>query len=108
MFFTSFGHDGSTWENETFHKHLIEGFKWSLKLTDGPSEPNPDLQAQVSFKAFTVFASQKMNLDHDKILKTMMAKSADAKFIKLLRENSWKSKGRNIDIIKAVLAEVKQ
>ena len=41
VFFTSLGHNGSTWENETFHKHLIEGFKWSLKLTDDPSEPNP-------------------------------------------------------------------
>ena len=107
VFFTNLGHNGSTWENKTFQKHLIEGFKWSLKLTDGPAEPNPELQARESIKAFALFASQKMNLDHDKLLKDMMAKSGDAKFIKLVRENGWKSKGRNMDLIKAVLAEVK-
>ena len=107
MFFTNLGHNGSTWENETFHKHLIEGFKWSLNLTDGPSEPNPDLQAQESIKAFALFASQKLNLNHDMLLKDMMGKAGDEKFIKLLRENSWNSRGKNMDLIKEVLAEVK-
>jgi len=107
VFFTNLGHNGSTWENETYHKHLIEGFKWSLKLTDGPAEPNPELQAQESIKAFALFASQKMKLDHDKLLKDMMAKASDEKFIKLLRENSWKSKGRDMNLIKAVIAEIK-
>jgi len=107
VFFTNLGHNGSTWENETFHKHLIEGFKWSLKLTDGPSKPNPELQAKESIKAFALFASQKLKLDHDMLLKDMMAKADDEKFIKLLRENSWKSRGRDMNLIKAVLAEVK-
>ena len=48
-----------------------------------------------------------MNHDHDKLLKSMIAKSADAKFIKLVRENGWKSNGRNMNLIKAVLAKVK-
>ena len=107
VFFTNLGHNGSTWENETFHKHLIEGFKWSLKLTDGPSAPNPDLQAKESIKAFALFASQKLNLNHDMLLKDMMTKAGDEKFIKLLRENSWKSRGKNMDLIKEILAEVK-
>jgi hypothetical protein len=37
----------------------------------------------------------------------MMGKAGDEKFIKLLRENSWNSRGKNMDLIKEVLAEVK-
>jgi hypothetical protein len=48
-----------------------------------------------------------MKLDHDKLIKDMMAKASDEKFIKLLRENSWKSKGRDMNLIKAVIAEIK-
>ena len=37
-----------------------------------------------------------------------LANSSHAgEFRKLVRENGWKSKGRNMDLIKAVLAEVK-
>ena len=107
VFFTSLGHNGSTWENETFHKHLIEGFKWSLKLTDGPSEPNPDLQAQESIKAFALFASQKLQLNESELVKKMQAKADDDQFIKLLRENSWKSRGKDMKLIQAVLDQLK-
>ena len=107
VFFTNLGHNGSTWENETFHKHLIEGFKWSLKLTDGPSEPNPDLQAQESIKAFALFASQKLQLNESELVKKMQAKADDEQFIKLLRENSWKSRGKDMKLIQAVLDQLK-
>ena len=107
VFFTNLGHNGSTWENETFHKHLIEGFKWSLKLTDGPSEPNPELQAQESIKAFALFASQKLQLNESELVKKMRAKADDDQFIKLLRENSWKSRGKDMKLIQAVLDQLK-
>ncbi|MBR91055.1 MAG: glycosyl hydrolase [Verrucomicrobiales bacterium] len=103
VFFTNLGHNGSTWENETFHKHLIEGFKWSLKLTDGPSEPNPDVQALESMKAFALFAAQRLKLDEAELLGKMKAKAKDEKFIKLLRENSWKSRGRDMKLIQQVI-----
>ena len=107
VFFTNLGHNGSTWENGTFHKHLIEGFKWSLKLTDGPSEPNPELQAQESIKAFALFASQKLQLNESELVKKMQAKADDDQFIKLLRENSWKSRGKDMKLIQAVLDQLK-
>ena len=107
VFFTNLGHNGSTWENETFHKHLIEGFKWSLKLTDGPSEPNPELQVQESIKAFALFASQKLQLNESELVKKMKAKADDDQFIKLLRENSWKSRGKDMKLIQAVLDQLK-
>ena len=103
VFFTNLGHNGSTWENETYHKHLVEGFKWALKLTDGPAEPNPEVQAQQSIKAFALFASQKLKLNQAELAKKMQAKAGDAEFIKLLRENSWKSKGRDMKLIQEVL-----
>ena len=107
VFFTNLGHNGSTWENETYHKHLIEGFKWSLKLTDGPSEPNPELQVQESIKAFALFASQKLQLNESELVKKMKAKADDDQFIKLLRENSWKSRGKDMKLIQAVLDQLK-
>ena len=103
VFFTNLGHNGSTWENEIYHKHLVAGFKWALKLTDGPAEPNPEVQAQQSIKAFALFASQKLKLNQAELAKKMQAKAGDAEFIKLLRENSWKSKGRDMKLIQEVL-----
>ena len=103
VFFTNLGHNGSTWENETYQKHLVAGFKWSLKLTDGPAEPNPEVQAQQSIKAFALFASQKLKLNQAELAKKMQAKAGNAEFIKLLRENSWKSKGRDMKLIQEVL-----
>ena len=103
VFFTNLGHNGSTWENETYHKHLVAGFKWALKLTDGPAEPNPEVQAQQSIKAFALFASQKLKLNQAELVKKMQAKAGDAEFIKLLLENSWKSKGRDMKLIQEVL-----
>ncbi|MEC8929048.1 MAG: ThuA domain-containing protein [Verrucomicrobiota bacterium] len=103
VFFTNLGHNKSTWDNPTYHKHLVEGFKWALKITDGPSVPNPDMQAQESMKAFALFAAQKLKLNEAELMKKLQAKADDAKFIQLLRDNSWKSRGRNMKLIQEVL-----
>ena len=103
VFFTNLGHNKSTWDNPTYHKHLVEGFKWALKITDGPSTPNPDMQAQESMKAFALFAAQKLKLNEAELMKKLQAKADDAKFIQLLRDNSWKSRGRNMKLIQEVL-----
>jgi len=103
VFFTNLGHNKSTWDNPTYHKHLVEGFKWALKITDGPSAPNPDMQAQESMKAFALFAAQKLKLNEAELMKKLQAKADDAKFIQLLRDNSWKSRGRNMKLIQEVL-----
>jgi hypothetical protein len=81
----------------------VEGFKWALKITDGPSAPNPDMQAQESMKAFALFAAQKLKLNEAELMKKLQAKADDAKFIQLLRDNSWKSRGRNMKLIQEVL-----
>ena len=94
VFFTNLGHNKSTWDNPTYHKHLVEGFKWALKITDGPSAPNPDMQAQESMKAFALFAAQKLKLNEAELMKKLQAKADDAKFIQLLRDNSWQRRGR--------------
>ena len=107
VFFTNLGHNNSTWENEMYHKHLVEGFKWALKITDGPSEPNPEMQAQQSINAFALFASQKLNLNQAELTKKMQAKAGNEEFITLLRENSWKSRGKNMKLIQEVLDALK-
>ncbi len=103
VFFTNLGHNKSTWDNPTYHKHLVEGFKWALKITDGPSAPNPDMQAQESMKAFALFAAQKLKLNEAELMKKLQAKADDGKFIQLLRDNSWRSRGRNMKLIQEVL-----
>ena len=107
VFFTNLGHNNSTWENEMYHKHLVEGFRWALKITDGPSEPNPEMQAQQSINAFALFASQKLNLNQAELTKKMQAKAGNKEFITLLRENSWKSRGKNMKLIQEVLDALK-
>ena len=107
VFFTNLGHNGSTWENETYHKHLIEGFKWSLKLTDGPAEPNVKLQAEESIKAFCLVAAKQLKLDESELLKKCRAKADEAAFIKLLRDNGWKSRGKNNKLLQDVVDALK-
>ena len=107
VLFTNLGHNNSTWENEMYHKHLVEGFRWALKITDGPSEPNPEMQAQQSINAFALFASQKLNLNQAELTKKMQAKAGNEEFITLLRENSWKSRGKNMKLIQEVLDALK-
>jgi uncharacterized protein len=51
MFYTNFGHNESTWKDERFHKHILEGVRWAAKITDGPSKPNPELQVELEKKS---------------------------------------------------------
>jgi hypothetical protein len=48
LFYTNLGHNESTWKDERFRKHILEGVKWAAKLTEGPAEPNPALQAELA------------------------------------------------------------
>ena len=107
VFFTNLGHNGSTWNNPKYHQHLVEGFKWSLGLTEGPSKPNPEVQAQESIKAFALWTAKVRKLNHDQLLKALQAKAGDEKFMTLLRENAWKSRGRNGKLIEDVLRALK-
>jgi uncharacterized protein len=54
LFYTNLGHNESTWKNPIYQKHILEGLKWAAKLTDGPSKPNPELQAEMEKKAKAV------------------------------------------------------
>ena len=54
LFYTNLGHNQSTWENDMFQAHLISGIRWAFKLIDGPSEPNPEVQALEFAKGFLV------------------------------------------------------
>lgn len=52
MFYTNLGHNEGTWKNPKFKEHLLAGFRWALKLVDGPAEPNPEVQALEDAKSF--------------------------------------------------------
>jgi hypothetical protein len=65
------------------------------------------VQAQQSINAFALFASQKLKLNQAELVKKMQAKAGDEKFITLLRENSWKSRGKNMKLIQEVLDALK-
>ena len=57
LFYTNLGHNPSTWTDERYREHLLEGFKWSLKLIDGPAKANPEVQAVENAKGFAVVAA---------------------------------------------------
>ena len=52
LFYTNLGHREDTWTNPLFKKHLLAGIRWALKLEDGSSEPNPQVQALEDLKAY--------------------------------------------------------
>ena len=51
LFYTNLGHNESTWKNPLYQQHLLAGLKWATKLIDGPSKPNPELQAEIEKKS---------------------------------------------------------
>jgi type 1 glutamine amidotransferase len=57
LFYSNLGHNESTWKDDRFRQHLVEGFKWALKLTDGPAKPNPEVQSIENAKSFSVVAA---------------------------------------------------
>lgn len=51
LFYTNLGHNESTWKNPLYQQHLLAGLKWAARLVDGPSTPNPELQAEIEKKS---------------------------------------------------------
>ncbi len=41
VFYSSFAHDASTWDNPDIQKMYFEAIKWALGLTDGEVRPHP-------------------------------------------------------------------
>src|SRR5262249_13076706 len=41
VFYASFAHDASTWENRDVRQMYFEALKWALGLTDGDTTPKP-------------------------------------------------------------------
>ena len=41
MFYSSLGHDASTWDNRDVAQMYFEAIKWALGLTDGDATPRP-------------------------------------------------------------------
>ena len=63
LFYTNLGHNASSWENETYQKHIVAGIRWALKFTDGPSAPNPELSAQQALKGIVAVAAAQLGKD---------------------------------------------
>jgi uncharacterized protein len=68
LFYTNLGHNESTWKEERYREHLLEGFKWSLKLIDGPAKPNPEVQAVENAKSFAVVAAPLVGKEWNELL----------------------------------------
>jgi uncharacterized protein len=52
LFYNNFGHTPSTWRDEKFLQHLVDGTRWALRLESGSAEPNPDVQAREYIRSF--------------------------------------------------------
>lgn len=63
LFYTNLGHNASSWENETYQKHIVAGIRWALKFTDGPSAPNPELSAQQALRGIVAVAAAQLGKD---------------------------------------------
>jgi type 1 glutamine amidotransferase len=46
VFYSSFGHDASTWDNRDIAQMYLEAIKWALRLTDGDTKPRPLVTTQ--------------------------------------------------------------
>ena len=76
LFYTNFGHNASSWTNESYQKHIVAGIRWALKLSEGPSEPNPAVSAQQAIKSFAATAATALSLDATALEKKGIAKAA--------------------------------
>lgn len=63
LFYTNLGHNASSWENETYQKHIVAGIRWALKLSDGPAVPNPEVSAQQALKGIATVAAVVLGKD---------------------------------------------
>jgi hypothetical protein len=56
IFYNNMGHTPETWKDPMFRESLVAATRFVLKLDDGPTDPNPDLQHAENLKAFLVVA----------------------------------------------------
>lgn len=61
LFYTNLGHNDSTWKDEIYHRHIVAGMRWALRLVEGPSEPNPGVSAQAALKGVAGTAASALN-----------------------------------------------
>lgn len=88
LFYTNLGHNESTWKDERFRQHLLEGFKWSLKLIDGPSKSNPEVQAVENAKSFAVVAAPLAGKEWNELLAKASQKiKSDKSFMESLNSS---------------------
>ncbi len=57
VFYSNFGHNESTWNEPMFQQHYLAGILWALGRAEGPSEPNPDVQARAYLHAVLAAAA---------------------------------------------------
>jgi type 1 glutamine amidotransferase len=77
LFYTNLGHNAETWENEIFQKHIVAGIRWSLKMVDGPADPNPAISAQHSLKSLAAVAGGLLQKDAAALEKKAIAKAME-------------------------------
>jgi type 1 glutamine amidotransferase len=63
LFYTNLGHNASTWEHETYQKHIVTGIRWTLKLIDGPAQPNLATSSQETLKSIAAAAAATLKKD---------------------------------------------
>ncbi len=63
LFYTSLGHNAESWHNDTYQQHIMAGIRWALKLSEGPSQPNPDVSMEQALKSLAVAAGALLNKD---------------------------------------------
>jgi uncharacterized protein len=112
LFYTNLGHNESTWKDERYREHLLEGIKWSLKLLDAPAKSNPTVQAVENAKGFCVVAAPMVEREWNTLLakasskvqndKTFMDKlnGRIAEFRKMPTGDPKKQKPEEIDALK--------
>lgn len=87
VFVTNLGHNPGTWADAKFREHLLAGIRWALKQTNGPSKPNPDVQAIEHAKSALVFAANGVKRDWMDLMPKAAARAkSDPAFLSKLNE----------------------
>jgi uncharacterized protein len=85
LFYTNLGHNESTWKDERYREHILEGIKWSLKLIDAPASANPEVQAIENAKGFSVVAAPMVGKEwNDLLAKASKKIKSDKAFMQTL------------------------
>jgi type 1 glutamine amidotransferase len=56
VFYTSLGHNSSSWQDKTYQKHVTTGIRWALKMIDADAKPNPEVSSRQAIKSIAVVA----------------------------------------------------